>query len=142
MTFKKVAMIAAYALAVTSFAWAGVDQPVFKFKPVVRAGDAAPVPTQLSSVLEFAFNDQGQAVLIGDGGILLKSGSQITPYCRRGGCRTRWKHILFGGCADAWRPGTSFVPRQRCVPRNIGLVLVFQWSYYAVDRGWDPGNGW
>ena len=51
----------------------------FKFKPVVRAGDAAPVPAAIGSILNFSFNDQGQVALIADGGVVLKSGSQITP---------------------------------------------------------------
>src|ERR1700739_1662235 len=51
----------------------------FKFKPVVRAGDAAPVPAAIGSILNFSFNDQGQVALIADGGVVLKSGTQVTP---------------------------------------------------------------
>src|ERR1051326_6167967 len=51
----------------------------FKFKPVVRAGDAAPVPPAIGSILNFSFNDQGQVALIADGGVVLKSGDQVTP---------------------------------------------------------------
>jgi hypothetical protein len=51
----------------------------FKFKPLVRTGDAAPVPPQVGSILNFSFNDQAQVALIADGGIVLKSGSQVTP---------------------------------------------------------------
>lgn len=54
-------------------------QSRFKFKEVVQAGDAAPVPPQLGSVLEFAFSDQGNIALIADGGVILKSGSAIVP---------------------------------------------------------------
>lgn len=80
MKFKQIAMIAACAVATSSSIWGDeTPQPAFKFKPVVRAGDAAPVPPQLSSVLEFAFNDQGQVALVGDGGLILKSGSQTIP---------------------------------------------------------------
>ncbi len=50
-------------------------QNAFKFKPVVRAGNSAPAPPRLSSILEFAFGDQGQVAIIGDGGLILKSGS-------------------------------------------------------------------
>lgn len=51
----------------------------FKFKPVVRAGDAAPVPPAIGSILNFSFNDQGQVALIADGGVVLKSGGLVTP---------------------------------------------------------------
>lgn len=51
----------------------------FKFKPVVRAGDAAPVPPEIGFILNFSFNDQGQVALIADGGVVLKSGGQVTP---------------------------------------------------------------
>jgi hypothetical protein len=54
-------------------------QSKFKFKEVVQAGDAAPVPPQLGSVLEFAFSDQGNIALIADGGVILKSGSAVVP---------------------------------------------------------------
>jgi hypothetical protein len=53
--------------------------PAFRFKPVVRAGDPAPVPPQIGSILNFSFNDQAQVALIADGGIILKSGDQVTP---------------------------------------------------------------
>ena len=54
-------------------------QSQFKFKEVVPTGDAAPVPPQLGSVLEFAFSDQGTIALIADGGLILKSGSTVIP---------------------------------------------------------------
>jgi len=54
-------------------------QSQFKFKEVVQTGDAAPVPPQLGSVLEFAFSDQGNVALVADGGLILKSGGTITP---------------------------------------------------------------
>ena len=54
-------------------------QSSFKFKEVVQAGDNAPVPPQLSSVLELAFNDQAQVALIADGGVILKSGNDVVP---------------------------------------------------------------
>jgi hypothetical protein len=54
-------------------------QSQFKFKEVVRSGDAAPVPPRLGSVLEFAFSDQGSIALIADGGLILKSGSAVIP---------------------------------------------------------------
>lgn len=54
-------------------------QSQFKFKQVIEAGDNAPVPPQLGSVLEFSFNDQAQVALIADGGLILKSGNTVTP---------------------------------------------------------------
>jgi len=54
-------------------------QSQFKFKEVAQAGDNAPVPPQLSSVLEFSFNNQAQVALIADGGIILKSGNDVIP---------------------------------------------------------------
>src|SRR5215469_10312569 len=54
-------------------------QSQFRFKEVVQTGDAAPVPPQLGSVLEFAFSDQGNVALIADGGLVLKSGATIIP---------------------------------------------------------------
>jgi hypothetical protein len=69
----------ALALATLFAAQTLLAQSQFKFKEVVRSGDAAPVPPQLGSVLEFAFSDQGNVALIADGGLILKSGSAITP---------------------------------------------------------------
>ncbi|HEX5434941.1 MAG TPA: choice-of-anchor tandem repeat NxxGxxAF-containing protein [Candidatus Angelobacter sp.] len=76
-------LIAVCLLAMSPSAMAS-DSQAFKFKPVVQAGDAAPVPAQLSSVDEFAFNDQGQVALLGDGGIILKSGADVIPIAATG----------------------------------------------------------
>jgi len=54
-------------------------QSQFKFKEVVQAGDAAPVPPQIGSILEFAFSDQGNIALIADGGLILKSRNTVIP---------------------------------------------------------------
>lgn len=69
----------AFALATLLAAPALLAQSQFKFKEVVQSGDAAPVPPQLGSVLEFAFSDQGNIALIADGGLILKSGGTVTP---------------------------------------------------------------
>jgi hypothetical protein len=77
MKWTKVAVFALLAVALaiqTSFA-----QSAFKFKEVLQAGDAAPVPPQLSNVLEFNFDDQARVALVADGGLILKAGSQIIP---------------------------------------------------------------
>lgn len=68
----------AVAFAILFSALSVAGQTTFKFKPVVRAGDPAPVPPRLGSILEVAFNDQGQLAAVADGGLLLKSGNQIT----------------------------------------------------------------
>src|SRR5215469_12027296 len=78
MIFKRIAAIGFSTLFISLVAWGDASQLPFKFKSVVRAGDAAPVPAQLSSVFEFAFNDQGQVAVVGDGGLILQSGSQTT----------------------------------------------------------------
>ena len=54
----------AFALATFFVAPTLLAQSQFKFKEVVQTGDAAPVPPQLGSVLEFAFSDQGNVALI------------------------------------------------------------------------------
>src|SRR5205814_7368877 len=81
MTYNKIALAAVTMCMVlsASIASAQTTQTTFKFKPVVRAGDPAPVPPQVGSILNFAFNDQAQVVVIADRGIVLKSGAQITP---------------------------------------------------------------
>ena len=68
-----------FVLATLFAAPALLAQSQFKFKEVVRTGDAAPVPPQLGSVLEFAFSDQGNVALIADGGLILKSGTTVIP---------------------------------------------------------------
>jgi hypothetical protein len=78
MKLNQIAAVALCALALSSVARGDASQLPFKFKSVVRAGDPAPVPPQLGSVFEFAFNDQGQVALVADGGLILKSGSQTT----------------------------------------------------------------
>ncbi|MGZ4859275.1 MAG: DUF7453 family protein [Candidatus Angelobacter sp.] len=67
-------LLASIFAAQTTFA-----QSQFKFKEVLKTGDAAPVPPQLGSVLESNFDDQGRVALIADGGVILKSGDQIIP---------------------------------------------------------------
>lgn len=69
----------AFVLATLLSAPALLAQSQFKFKEVVQAGDAAPVPPQIGSVLEFAFSDQGNIALIADGGLILKSGNAVVP---------------------------------------------------------------
>lgn len=69
----------AFVLTSLLVAPALLAQSQFKFNEVVQTGDAAPVPPQLGSVLEFAFSDQGKVALIADGGLILKSGSTVIP---------------------------------------------------------------
>ena len=69
----------AFVLAILLSAPALLAQSRFKFKEVVQAGDSAPVPPQIGSVLEFAFSDQGNIALIADGGLILKSGNTVIP---------------------------------------------------------------
>jgi hypothetical protein len=79
MDLKRFVPIATIAMAALFSVPSISAQSGFKFKPVVRAGDIAPVPPQIGSTLNFTFNDQSQVALIADGGIILKSGDQITP---------------------------------------------------------------
>ncbi len=82
MNYKKVVSSTVIALSLllqVASAPAQTAPSPFKFKPVVRAGDPAPVPPQIGSILNFSFNDQAQVALIADGGIILKSGNQVTP---------------------------------------------------------------
>lgn len=72
--FAVLTLLAAIFAAQTAFA-----QSAYKFKKVFETGDAAPVPPQLGSVLEFNFDDQGRVAMIADGGVILKSGDQIIP---------------------------------------------------------------
>ncbi len=53
-------------------------QTRFKFDPVVRAGDPAPAPPTLGSILEFSSNQQGDVAVIGDGGLFIKAKDKIT----------------------------------------------------------------
>src|SRR5256885_10519688 len=77
MRLKKIAVL---SVLVAMFATQTIfAQSNFKFKEVVQAGDNAPVPPQLSSVLELSFNDQAQVALIADGGVILKSGNDVIP---------------------------------------------------------------
>src|ERR1044071_479137 len=78
MNLKRFVPIAIIAMAVLLSVPSISAQTAFKFKPVVRAGDIAPVPPQIGSTLNFTFNDQSQVALIADGGIILKSGGQVT----------------------------------------------------------------
>jgi hypothetical protein len=72
--FAVLTLLAAIFAAQAAFA-----QSAYRFKKVFETGDAAPVPPQLGSVLEFNFDDQGRVALIADGGLILKSGDQIIP---------------------------------------------------------------
>lgn len=84
MKFRIVTVVALCTVAISPIAWGDASQSSITFKTVVHSGDAAPVPSQLSSVLESAFNDQGQVALVADGGIILKSGSQVIPIAATG----------------------------------------------------------
>ena len=79
MNLRKTSSIVIMAIAILLSVSSVSAQSAFKFKPVVRAGDPAPVPPQVGSILNFSFNDQAQVVVIADGGIVLKSGDQVTP---------------------------------------------------------------
>lgn len=79
MRLKLAAVVIFCALAGASMAWADGTQSPITFRSIVRSGDAAPVPAQLSSVLESAFDDKGNVALSADGGIILKSGAQTIP---------------------------------------------------------------
>ena len=79
MNLKRFVLIVTIAMAGLLSVPSITAQSAFKFKPVVRAGDAAPVPPEIGSILNVSFNDQSQVVVIADGGIVLKSGDQVTP---------------------------------------------------------------
>lgn len=84
MKLRIAAVVVFFALASSLVARCDAYQSPFTFRAIVHAGDAAPVPAQLSSVLESAFNDQGQVALSADRGIILKSGSQTIPIVATG----------------------------------------------------------
>lgn len=74
MVSKKLLILAGAVLfASTAFA-----QPNFKLKQVLTAGQAAPVPAQLSFVAPFSLNDSASVAFAADGGILLKSGNNLS----------------------------------------------------------------
>jgi hypothetical protein len=50
MTFKRVAATVFFALSISPVAWGDAPQPPFKFKSVVRAGDAAHQGLKLPSL--------------------------------------------------------------------------------------------
>ena len=76
MTSKRIAVGIVSLIAL--LAASAPAQTRFKFDPVVQAGDLAPVPPQLGSILEFSSNDHGDLAVIGDGGLFIKSGQGIT----------------------------------------------------------------
>ena len=47
----------------------------FKFHRVAQSGMPAPVPSQISIISSFSFNDHGEAAFIADNGLLIKSGN-------------------------------------------------------------------
>ncbi len=65
-------------LAICFAATSTSAQTNFKLKQILDTGDDAPVPNQLSFVDEMSFNNQGQVVFIGDGGLFLKRGHTLT----------------------------------------------------------------
>ncbi len=69
---------------VVLFSTCGFAETQYRFRRVAQTGMAAPVPSQLSVITSFSFNDQGQAAFIADGGLLLKSGSAATVVARVG----------------------------------------------------------
>ena len=79
MNDRRITKLAAVIFALVLLASSATAQTAFKFKPIARTGDVAPVPAQISSILNNDFNDQAQVAVIADGGLILKSGNQITP---------------------------------------------------------------
>jgi len=75
MTSKRIAV--AMIGLITIFCLGAPAQTKFKFKEILQTGDDAPVPSLLSFVEQFSLNDQGQIAFIGDGGLFLKSGSDV-----------------------------------------------------------------
>lgn len=69
--FRAAGIVLLAASASTAFA-----QSQFRLKEVIRSGQTAPVPAQISSPLEESFNDAGQVAVLADGGILLISNGQ------------------------------------------------------------------
>src|SRR5215472_6982488 len=53
-------------------------QTRFKLKEILKTGDDAAVPSRLSFVEQFSLNDQGQVAFIGDGGLFLQSGNDVS----------------------------------------------------------------
>lgn len=74
MFYKKILIIAGAVLFV-SVAFA---QPNFKLKQVLVTGQAAPVPPELSMFGPISLNDSGAVAFAADGGIFLKSGSNLS----------------------------------------------------------------
>jgi hypothetical protein len=77
MARKQIAVSIAL-LAVCVAAASASAQTSFTLKQILKTGDDAPVPNQLSFVEQMSFNNQGQAAFIGDGGLFLKTGDTLT----------------------------------------------------------------
>ena len=73
--FSKKILIIAGAVLFASVAFA---QPNFKLKQVLVTGQAAPVPSQLSMFGPISLNDSGAVAFAADGGIFLKSGTNLS----------------------------------------------------------------
>src|ERR1051326_5442085 len=67
-------------LAILGILFFAISAPAqrYKLEPVVRAGEPAPAPPKLGSILEFASNQQGSVAVIGDRGLFIKSKHHIT----------------------------------------------------------------
>lgn len=78
MRCRRIVIVTFLILTTMFAAGSALAQPQFKLREVVRTGDNAPVPQQLSFVSSFSLNSQGQAAFIGDGGLFLRSGGSNT----------------------------------------------------------------
>ena len=51
-------------------------QTQYKLQKVLGTHDVAPVPAQLSQIVEYWFNDKGEVAYIADNGVLFRSGQK------------------------------------------------------------------
>src|SRR6266567_2333031 len=79
----KIASISILALIVL-VSTGSYGETKFKFHRVTQTGRPAPVPSQLSVITSFSFNDQGQAAFIADNGLILKSNGGVTIVAKFG----------------------------------------------------------
>ena len=75
---RKQIVVSIALLAVCVVTASASAQTSFNLKQILKTGDDAPVPNQLSFVEQMSFNNQGQAAFIGDGGLFLKTGDTLT----------------------------------------------------------------
>jgi len=95
----------------------------FKFHRVAQSRMPAPVPSQISIISSFSFNDHGEAAFIADNGLIIKSGNTVRIIAGFGQAAPGGGHFIAAATPSLNNSGDVVFRAEVSAPGTSGLFL-------------------